>query len=62
MGKIIIRLEHSGTFSQHRQCDHPVGKHFIKEVGSQDDREEKVLMRLLGAFEDAIDNLTEQVQ
>lgn len=34
-----------------------MGKHFIKEVGSQDDREEKVLMRLLGGFEDAIDDL-----
>lgn len=34
-----------------------MGKHFIKEVGSQDDREEKVLMRLFGGFEDAIEDL-----
>lgn len=34
-----------------------MGKHFIKEVGSQVDREEKVLMRLFGGFEDAIEDL-----
>lgn len=50
MEKIIIRPEHSGTINEQRQCDHPIGKHFIKEVGSQAAREKKVLMELLGRF------------
>lgn len=50
MEKIVIRLEHSGTYNKQRQCDHPAGKHFIIDVGSQAAREKKVLMELLRRF------------
>lgn len=42
LGNIVIRLEHSGTYSKERQCDHPAGKHFIKDAGSQATRKKGV--------------------